>query len=145
MQINLNCNRPKPQFGMAFRRPETHEIKGFTEYLSWNANEYLQALRRKGLIQFDAEQSKLKRFDIKYNCIEDSIDVIENTTGEVIATFVDSVTKTGLEIPSEKKYPGRKLFAELFNPKRFLPQNLYLAGEKAKALEAEAIKKENLF
>ena len=37
------------------------------------------------------------------------------------------------------------MFAKLFNPKRFLPYNMILAGEKAKALEQKTLAEEKAF
>lgn len=144
MQVNLNCNQSRPQFGMAFRRPSTSEMGVFTDTVIGNAKGYSAQILRKGLRQFDAEQSKLTKFDTRFNAEKKSIEIIENATGKVVERHDHFSTLTGLDIFGEIQYPGKKFFASIFNPKRLLPKEFHLAGEQAKQLEAEAIKKENL-
>lgn len=144
MQVNLNCNQPRPQFGMAFRRPSTSEMGVFTDTVIGNAGEYSAQILRRGLRQFDAEQAQLKRFDTRFNANEQAIEIIENATDKVIDKYGHFTYQTGLDVFGGIQYPGRKFFASIFNPKRLLPKEFHLAGEKAKQLEAEAIRKENL-
>ena len=144
MQVNLNCNQPRPQFGMAFRRPNDAQMNVFTERLFNNASEYTGQIIRKGLKQFDTEQAQLTRFDTRFNAENESMEVIENSTGKVVEKIMNLGTQTGFDTWGDMTYPGRKWIASIFNPKKFLPKEIYLAGELAKKYEAQAIKKENL-
>ncbi len=144
MQVNLNCNQSKPQFGMAFRRPSSANMNAFTETVIGNAGEYKAQILRKGLRQFDAEQAKLNRYDVRFNALENSLEVIENATEKVVDRYIHFKHQTGLDFFGDMRYPGRKLLARIFNPKKLLPKEFYLAGEKAKQLETQAIKQENL-
>lgn len=132
MQVNYKNNQQTPQFRMAFRRPNTDIIP--------NASD----LVKKGLKQFELEQKGLKFFDTRYNLHDKSVDVIDIRTGLPTHTYKYTDSVTGLDIKGEINYPGKKLIAKLFNPKRFLPQNLYLAGEKAKDLDIIITKRERL-
>ena len=52
--------------------------------------------------------------------------------------------QTGFSVFGKMQFPGEKLLARIFNPKKFLPKNIYLAGEKAKIFEAKSIKHEKM-
>lgn len=136
MQVNLNCSQPKPQFGMAFRRPNYSEMESFAKSLTGSADEYTCEIIRKGLRQFCQEQSKLKKYDVRFNAEDKSVEIINNMTGKVVDKTVEMGRYTGFDMFGEMRYPGRKLFASIFNPKKFLPRELYYAGEQAKNLEA---------
>lgn len=136
MHVNLNCNQPRPQFGMAFRRPNYLEMGVFTEKLTGSADEYTCEIIRKGLRQFCLEQARLKKYDVRFNAKDKSVEIINNATGKVVDKTIEMGKHTGLDMWDEKRFPGRKIFASLFNPKRFLPRELYYAGEQAKKLEA---------
>ncbi len=144
MQLNLNCNQSRPQFGMAFRRPSTSEMGVFTDTVIGNAKGYSAQILRKGLRQFDAEQSKLTKFDTRFNAKNKSMEIIDNATGNVVEKYDHFEYQTGLDMFGEIQYPGKKLLASIFNPKKLLPREFQLAGEQAKKLEAKAIQKEKL-
>lgn len=137
MQANLNCNCPKPQFGMAVRKPQSQITKRLlSEYLNLDKRTNVR-----GWQQFIKEQDNLLAHDIKIDPLSKSFDVINNTTGKVVESFPSCATDiTGLDHFGRVRFPGRKLFARIFNPKKFLPYNVYLAGEKAKALEKQTLK-----
>lgn len=141
MQVNLNCNCPKPQFGMAFRKPTTPQAtRALAEYAGLD-----KKIGIKGLKQFIDEQRTLTHFDVEFNQENKSVDVIDNFNNKVVSTFTDMGDQTGFSVFGEIQYPGKKLLSRFFEPKKFLPKNLYLAGEEAKDLEATAIKHEKMF
>jgi hypothetical protein len=150
MQVNLDCNKPCPQFG-AFRyagSKEAAEIgKDCASFIKNEATktlfDYIGATRevvRRGFKQFKTEQNKLTRYDSIFDWSAKATQVVERETGKVMETFPESPEGlTGLDHFGVVKFPGRRLLARLFNPKRFLPYNMILAGEKAKALEQKAL------
>lgn len=136
MQVNLNTNHQTPQFGMAFRKPETSETaKILAEYIGTKSS-----VCNRGFKQLLKEQKKLTHYDLKFNPKDFSFDVIEKSSNRVISSYNNVFgNSTGFDIFGEPDYPGRKIFARFFNPKKFLPKSLFLAGEKAKTLEKIAL------
>lgn len=144
MSVNFNNNNYNPSFGMAMRSPITEaakkELIAFTKM-----NENPVVLR--GYNQLKDEMAKLKRFDIEYKHRDEYgglVNVIDNSSKDIVETFEGISRVTGLEHFGVVNYPGKKLFTALFNPKKHLPNNFLLAAERAKNLEAEAIKAEKL-
>lgn len=133
MKVNFNCNcpKPQPQFGMAFRVPDSKELEKLNKYARLSTSE----IRQRGMEQFIKEQSKLKHFDISYEPNFDAMAVIDNRTNKVVESFIQTPVSTGYNNFDVIKYPGRKMIAIMFNPKKFLPLNMLQAGEKAKELE----------
>ena len=140
MQINTNCNcpKPQPQFGMAFRKPNTKDFERLTQYARLANSE----VRERGLEQLMKEQSKLKHFDIAYDSRYDTMNVIENATNKVVDSFYQTTVLTGFDNFDKVRFPGRKLFTILFKPKNFLPLNMIQAGERAQELETALLEKE---
>ena len=136
MQVNLNTNHQTPQFGMAFIKPKTIEdTRALAKYIGANSK-----VCARGLKQLVNEQKGLVFYDIKYNPKGNSFDIIEKSSNRVVDSY-DNVfgNSTGFDIFGETDYHGRKFFARFFNPKKFLPKSLFLAGEKAKKLEKIAL------
>ena len=145
MQVNLNCNQPKPQFGMAFRRPsDSNELKALANMIMDNTNAKMQKIRTKGFKQFENEQELLVRFDISFNPNNNSLEVINNKTNKVIETFPHFANQTGLDIMGETQYLGKNFLTKILNPQKLLPKEFHLASEHAKRLEKDAIEKENI-
>ena len=132
MQINLDCNCPKPQFGMAFRKPQGKDLGKLSDYVGME-----KEINRKGFAQYVNQLKNNKRFDVDYVADGNTARVIDSNTEEVIDSFHGSKDITGLEHFGTVSYPGKSLLARIFDPKQFLPYNLLLAGEKAKQLEAK--------
>lgn len=133
MQINVDfyCSKTSPQFGMAFRIPDTKGIEKLNNYARLATSE----VRQRGMEQFIKEQGKLKFFDTSYDPKFDTMYVIDNRTNEKIESFIQTPAITGYSDFDATRYPGRKMLAIMFNPKKFLPLNMLQAGERAKELE----------
>jgi len=134
----MEINNSTPSFGMALRKPYTTAAETLVDYANFN-----NKVNYRGFKQFKKEMDKLTKYDLVFN--EDkSVNVIENLTGKVMDTFGESPRGiTGLEHFGRVRYPFRKILAKLFNPKKFLPYNIYSAGERAKELEKAALKTES--
>ena len=77
--------------------------------------------------------------------MDKSMEIVKKDTGEVVQSFSASPKGiTGLNHFGVVQFPGRKFFAKIFNPKKFLPYNVYEAGETAKIMEKAAIKAEKM-
>lgn len=140
MQINSSTNCQKTQFGMAFRKPVTPQAKKvLAEYAGLD-----KKIGIKGFKQFLKEQQALTRFDVKFNPESKSVDVIDNINNKVVSSYVYMGNQTGFSVFGEVQFPGEKLLARIFNPKKFLPKNIYLAGEEAKIFEAKSIEHEKM-
>lgn len=141
MQVNFNCNSAKPQFGMAVRTPKSPTAKrllGVFLHLDKKVN-------LRGWEQLKKEQNKLSLFDIEIDQFTNYANIIDNKTGKIVDNYFPSpIGLTMINSFGSVKFPGRKLFARIFNPKKFLPYNVYLAAEKAKAMEAAALKADNI-
>lgn len=139
MQTNLNCNCPKPQFGMAVRIPvNKEEQKQIARFLQLNKKTNIR-----GWKQFKHEQNHVTSHDIAFDPVNNTALIIENRTNKLVEAFGPfREGNTGLHHFGCSKFPGRKLFAMIFNPKKFLPYNVCLAGERAKKLHIETLKKE---
>ena len=137
MQVNLDCNCPKPQFGMAFRRPVGKDIGKLSDYLGLD-----KKVNIKGYVQFIKEQSKQTRYDVDYVASTNMARVIDNKTDKVVSSFFEVKNVTGVNHFDGFCFPGEKFLAKLIDPKQFLPYNFLLAGEKAQELEAKAITSE---
>ena len=141
--MNINGNVQSPNFGMAFRKPSGEALTSLTKSIQGSK------AKERGLKQFIKEQDKLKHYDIVYKQYDDGMKVagiIEKATGTHVAGIEQVGHQTGLDVHGAINYPGRKLIAKLFNPKKLLPKSLYLAGEQAKILEkakATQLKAEN--
>lgn len=132
MQIMMNFNNPQTNFGMAFKiKPEA--MRNFADYTGILNSKCAE----RGFDQFLKEQSKIKLYDVKFNPADNSVKVIEKVTGSVLDTY-DMTHTTGISRLNSSAL-GRLLRA-LFNPKDFLPNNILLAGERAKELERNTIK-----
>ncbi len=133
MQINLDCNcpKPQPQFGMAFRLPDTKGLERLNSYARLATSE----VRQRGMEEFIKEQGKLKFFDTAYDPNFDTMFVIDNRTNQKIDSFIQTPMNTGFDNFDSVKYPGRKLLTIILNPKKFLPLNMLQAGKRAKELE----------
>ncbi len=155
MQVNLDCNKPCPQFG-AFKYTGSKEAADIgaecasvikdqaTNILS----DYIGATRkvvRRGFKQYKKEQDKLSFYDVIFDWSTKAVQVIERETGKEVKTFHESPDGvTGLDHFGVTKFIGRKFFARIFNPKEFLPYNLILAGEEAKSLEKLKLLKKSI-
>lgn len=139
MQVNLNCdcNCPKPQFGMAFRRPEGKDLSKLSDYLGLS-----EEINRKGFAQYIKELKNHTRYDVVYKSATNSMSVIDNKTEQVVSSFCGTPNITGYSHFGAVSYPGKKFITKMLDPKQFLPYNLLLAGEKAQELETAAIAKE---
>jgi len=139
--MNINGNAQSPNFGMAFRKPKCVALTHLTESIKGSKT------KQRGLEQFVNEQKKLKHYDIEYKKV-DGFDspraiIINNETNEAVSFYSLPEHLTGLDEYDKLRYPGRKLIAKLFNPKKLLPKSLYLAGEEAKKLEQAKISQIN--
>ena len=137
MQVNLDCNCPKPQFGMAFRRPEGKNMGKLADYLSLD-----KEINRKGFAQYIKELKKQTRYDVDYIASTNMARVIDNKTDEVVSSFFGVQNVTGYSHLGESFFPAKKFFTKLIDPKQFLPYNFILAGERAQELESKAIASE---
>ena len=152
MRINLDCNRPNPQFGMAFKikglKFQEHsdkipqETQAFMEYT--NMIKSKAALR--GFMQMNRELAPQTHYDVHFNPQDNSMDVVETATKRVVEHFTESPQGvTGLDHFGVYKFPGRKILAYFFNPRLFLPYNVNLAAERATKLEKEAVHKTKIY
>lgn len=144
MRVNLDCNKPKPQFGMLQIPKTTHPTyKNFAEILRLQ-----DPVVQRGLREFTAEQAANFRYNVRYTDNEvigfPRFEVVEQTTKKVIEAFSAIKGITGLEHFGTTKFPFRKKLARIFNPKQELPYGMLLAGEKANKLEIAAIQEELL-
>lgn len=137
MQTNFNYNNQNPQFGM-FRRPKGLTKKIFIGYINPNSEKLIE----RGFNQFEKEALKARHFDVEFNPCNWSMNIINKTSGEIVERIGYLGKQLGFDIEGEINYPGKKLFAKMFNPKRFLPKNVYLAGQKVKGLEKQVMKQE---
>lgn len=137
MQVNLNCNCPKPQFGMAFRRPEGKDLSKLSDYLGLG-----EEVNRKGFAQYIKELKNHTRYDVAYKPSTNSMFVIDNKTEQIVDTFCGTPNVTGYSHFGAVSYPGKKFLTKMIDPKQFLPYNMLLAGEKAQERETAAIAKE---
>lgn len=142
MQVNLDCRKPCPQFGnflIAGEKGTSKIAQESSEVLNKTRNSFFKYINgessvvRKGLKQYKKELAKLEKFDVIYhsnNCY-----VFNKETQTIVQSFWDTGSNTGLEHQGIVRFPGRKLFARLFNPKQFLPYNLIQAAKEAKIRE----------
>ena len=93
MQINVGfyCSKTSPQFGMAFRIPDTKGCEKLNSYARLATSE----VRQRGMEQFIKEQGKLKFFDTSYDPKFDTMYVIDNRTNEKIESFIQTPAITG--------------------------------------------------
>lgn len=142
MQVNLDCRKPCPQFGNFLIAGEKG-TEVCTKVCSENAERGVSMLRysigngriiSRGLKQYKNNSAMLKKHDIVYNWMHNTISVINQKTGEIIRTF-RNYGNPYIDRLDAKKYLGRKLWAMIFNPQEFLPHGFISALEKANALE----------
>ena len=151
MQVNLDCKKPCPHFGnflIAGEKGTSIVCKEGSEFVKIGQemiDQYIVAkskLMRRGFAQYKKGMAKLKTYDVIYNWLNSRCEVVNNKTKKIVASFEHCGGNTGIEHFGITRFPGRKKFAKLFIPKRFLPYNFILAGEKAKELEKAAIAEE---
>lgn len=81
MEIRNNT----PSFGMALRKPQ--DIKKFLVAVNeFNINDK-QLVR--GVKQVTKELSRHKNYDVQYNGVLDSFEVVENASGEIVKSFTN--------------------------------------------------------
>ena len=133
-----------PNFGMAYYLKGAQSInENYYSYYVATKQMHTYAHLKSGVCsrgyqQFQQEMDKLHLYDVAYDHETKSMQVIKRATNEIVAMYEKSPRHT---IGSEKKFLGRRILAYFFNPKEFLPQNMILAGEKAKELEKLALEK----
>ncbi len=138
--MQISNNNTSPQFG-AFLQSASRTNK---RILSETLNLCDSKIMKRAFNQFKKEQSKVKHYDTIFNPGSKSVYVIDEKKGLVIKEFPYTEGKTGLDISGTENFPVKKLLTKLFNPKKFLPENFYLAGEKAKSLEREFLEREEI-
>lgn len=130
MQVNLNCNCPKPQFGMAFRKVSVVDVPSFINY----ARIDISPIKEKAVRKFIDKQRKNKLLDLKYNAEDDSIMVVDKSDYKSMAplSVFPNTKRTVLEAK------GNGFFAKiraLFDYRMQLPENMYEAGKYVKNFE----------
>ena len=147
MRVEKIQNTPQT-FGMAYYLKSSKDINSnYYQYYIATKQMHVYAQLKNGVCargyqQFQKEMGKLNFYDVAFDHETKSMQVIERATNEVVAIYEKSPRH---KIGTEKKFPGRRIFAYFFNPKEFLPQNMLLAGEKAKELEQLALNKNKRF
>ncbi|MBE7710447.1 MAG: hypothetical protein E7Z93_08395 [Cyanobacteria bacterium SIG32] len=151
--MQINNVQSTPQFGMAFKikgqdiaeaQGKLRFFHGTGAYQRYAIPEFNKTCLR-GHEQLVKEQKQLKHFDIVYDYMTKATEIVKKDTGEVVQSFSESPKGiTGLNHFGVVQYPGRELFARLFNPKKFLPYNVYEAGETAKIMDKAATKAEKM-
>ena len=137
MQVNnVNCNCPKPQFGMAFRRPEGKAMSQLSEFVGLE-----KEINRKGFAQYIKELKNFRNYDAEFLPMINTVRVVDAKTEQVKALFPGNSEVSGFNHFSATKYPGRRWITEKFDPEQFLPYNFLQAEEKIEQLEAEALLK----
>jgi len=151
--MQINNIQSTPQFGMAFKikgqdiaeaQDKLRFFHGTGAYQRYIAPNFDKTCIR-GHEQLVKEQKQLRHFDVVYDYMDKSMEIVKKDTGEVVQSFSESPKGiTGLNHFGVVQFPGRKFFAKIFNPKKFLPYNVYEAGETAKIMEKAAIKAEKM-
>ena len=139
--MDIKADSVSPNFGMAFRKPTGKALKSLTEAVEGSK------VKQRGLKQFIKEQKNLKYYDVDYVAYKDGrivSRIINNNKGSVERAYEYIPGYTGLDAYGEQSYPGRKLIAKIFNPKKLLPRSLYFAGEEAKKLEQKKLMEETI-
>ncbi len=149
--MQVNNVQSAPQFGMAFKvkgediARATDRLRYFPGRSGYVTYAVPNKLCLKGHEQLSKEQAKLKHFDIVYDYMTGAMDIVKKSTNEVVETFPKSPRGiTGLNHFGVVQFPGREFLAKIFNPKKFLPYNVYEAGETAKIMEKAALKAEEI-
>lgn len=145
MQVNNVQANVNPSFQMAFR------IKGIDKAVpgidmataknNFRAYAIQDNLQLAGFKKYNKAQNKLNRYDVEFDTVTKQADVVDTFDGTVKSSHGEAAPGvTGLEHYGVVHFPGRRLFAKLFQQERFLPYNLITAGEEAKALEKAHLK-----
>jgi len=149
--MQINNVQSTPQFGMAFKvkGEDIARAQDKLRFFHGNSNYVNYAIPNKlclkGHTQLVNEQKQLKHFDIVYDYMTGAMEIVKKNTNEVVETFPKSPRGiTGLNHFGVMQFPGRELFAKIFNPKKFLPYNVYEAAETAKIMEKAAVKAEKI-
>ncbi len=136
MQVNSNYKSQTTRFGMAFRRPEGHNMSKLSDYLGLE-----NKINRKGFAQYIREMKKCKNYDVEFWPVINIVKVIEAKTNQVVGLYPGSSDVTGIEHLGVARYPARRLFAQIFDPKQYLPYNFLQAAKRVEKLEAEVAAK----
>lgn len=132
MQVNFDCNCPKPQFGR-FLKVNQVDVPSFITYTKVEG--FANSLKReKALKKLITGQNSNKKFDLRYDAETDSIFLIRNSDGKEVREF-KSTKQSKLEAL------GNGLFAHIraiFDKKLLLPENLVDAVKHANYLEKNA-------
>lgn len=163
-----NKNITQPSFQMAFRMPKGENLKAF-EKVVYNEYNCPKDVMRKGLDKFIKEQSKNKRFDVRFN--NNKFEVIDKNNSDKLIESYDEKTFCPNRYDRSFDYYSKKLdetrgsdikhgfvslagvlsmikesFIERFIlQQENLPSGLRKAGERANVLEEiYALKSPNL-
>lgn len=147
MQVNLNLNSKSntQNFGMAFVPKYANDTMSALLKGTEEIRDYLGLMRShanvSGYRQLKKQLAKTKYYDLVFDTQTKTAQVVNKATKEVVRSYEKSPNRiTGLEHFGIVRYPGRVLFAEIFNPRKFLPYNINLAYDDIQALEKIAAK-----
>jgi len=154
MEIRNNTAMNTQSFGMALRRPQ--DVRKFLEA----ANEFnlRDSFVVSGVKQMAKDLGHLKHYDVRYDEVMDSFEVIENASDSVVRTFSNnspklpkSPYKAALnaldEVKEKEKHPVKDYFAVAKSAVRLLkmgflkPRDLLSRAFIAAANEAETLDK----
>ena len=129
MQVNFDCNCPKPQFGR-FLRVRSIDVPSFVSYTKVEG--YSEGIaREKALRKLLTSQNKNKNYDLRYDANSDGIELIRCSDRSVIRTFKNT-GRTKLEAMGNGFWAR---FRAAFDKRLLLPENLYNAVERASSLD----------
>lgn len=132
MQVNFDCNCPKPQFGR-FLKVKQVDVPSFIAYTKVEG--FSNSMRReKALRKLLTSQNSNKNFDLRYDADNDSIFLLRSSDGKQLREF-KSTKKTKLEAM------GNGFFARIkaiFDGTLLLPENLLEAVRRANSLDKQA-------
>lgn len=129
--MRVNNYESKQNFGMAFRFKFKEGMAEVSEKYYKYAIKDNATLR--GHKQLCKEQKRLKFVDTVYDSTDNSVSIKSGlTVHKTIPAYQDG--DIGYD-NFNGNFPGKKLLTRIFNPKKFLPRNVYEAGEEAKKLD----------
>ena len=145
MLTKLNSSQITPNFGMAFKvKYSDNSTKAIVQGTAELKN-YMGFMKShttvRGYKQLKNQLKSYKYYDVVFDITDKSANVVNKSTGDIVTSFKKSpIGVTGIGHLSELNYGIKEIFIEIFNPKKFLPQNINSAYDSAKNLEKTARK-----
>jgi len=137
MISRIDCNKPNPQFGAFKIEPPYQSSKKFVKYTGMANSRLIQ----RGYKQVVRMLKDFKHYDVVFNAENNNVSVVKKGFNRVVEVFSESPSGiTGLNHFGVFTFPGRKILAGIFQPRKFLPYNINLGVERATVLEKEAEK-----